>query len=202
MEKASQIFQKTRLRKKISLKKAVKSTKIPRQYLEAIEKDNHQIFPNFDYAQLYVRDYAVFLELSAAKMVGIFRRDWSGEREETANFGLKRKKDFSNFPLFTGSSLLIGGIVFLAAFYLIRQYLVFNSSPFLKVAFSCLPGKIVVEGETSREAAVKVGEDSVLVNDQGKFKKEISSPFGKEIKIVTQSPAGKTREKLLIVDCE
>ncbi len=202
MEKASHIFRQTRLRKKISLKKVVESTKIPRQYLEAIEKDHYQVFPNFDYAQLYVRDYAVFLDLSPIRMVGVFRRDWPGKKEKSENLGLRKEKKLNNFPLLTGSGLLIGGVILLTGAYLVRQYLVFNSPPPLKVSLSCLPGKVVIEGKTSREAAIKVGEESVLVDRQGKFKKEIFSPWDKEIKVVTQSAAGKRREEILEVDCE
>jgi len=202
MERASQIFKTARLRKKISLKKAVESTKIPRQYLEAIEKDSHLLFPSFNYAQLYVRDYAAFLELSPQKMVSIFRRDWEGEGEKKVDLGGKKESLWQNFPLFTGSGLLIGGMILVAGIYLVRQYLVFNSPPPLKVNLSCLPGKVVIEGRTSREAAVKVGEESILVDAQGQFKGEIYSPYPQSIKVETQSPAGKIREKVLLTECE
>ncbi len=202
MERVSQVLKSTRLRKKISLKKVVESTKIPRQYLEAIEKDNHLVFPNFNYAQLYVRDYAAFLGLTAERIVSVFRRDWKGEGEKTASPRAKKEGISTNFPLFTGSSLVIGIVILLAGAYLVRQYLVFNSPPSLKVNLSCLPGKVVIKGRTSREAAVKVEEESILVDAKGQFKGEIFSPYPQSIRVSSQSPAGKVREEVLIVECD
>lgn len=203
MEKASQIFKQTRLRKRISLKAATEKTRIPRRYLKAIETDDCAVFPGFNYAQLYVRDYAGFLGLLPEKMVGLFRRDWQGECKSRKTI-VKSKKRITGIkiPLITGSGLLVGLVILLAVIYLVRQYLLFNSPPPLKASFSCLSGKVIVEGKTNREAAVRVEDKSAFVDSKGNFKQEIAFPWPAQVVVTSESPAGKIRQKILKVECD
>ncbi|MFH1602020.1 MAG: helix-turn-helix domain-containing protein [Candidatus Shapirobacteria bacterium] len=200
MDRASEIFKRTRLGKNISLKKVAEETKIPRQYLEAIEKENQKVFPNYDYAQLYVRDYAAFLGLSPLRLVRIFRRDWEGEA--AANLEIRKRNIFlEKAPLLTSSTLVAGFLIVLAVIYLVRQYVIFNSPPKLSVHASCGSEKVLVEGKTSKEAAVKIDGQAVLVSPRGEFSKEVNSYQDEDITIVSQSPTGKISEKVIEPNC-
>jgi len=201
MKTAREIFRATRKKQRISLKIVAEKTKIPLKYLQAIEKGDYQSFPGFHYAQLYVRDYARFLHLSPFKMVSLFRRDWEGDWEE-------QKKEPSYFPqplrrrtFFSLSGLAAIGGILLVGGYLFRQYLVFNSPPPLEVRTFCLPGKVIIEGQTSPQATVKIEEKAVLVESKGQFKKELLFPWPKTVVIQAESPSGKIRQETVDLSC-
>jgi len=202
MKKAREIFQEARQRKKISLRQAAEKIKIPQKYLEAIEKGEQDIFPDFHYAQLYVRDYARFLGLSDEKMVSLFRRDWEGDLSR----GEKKQRGFSSriwehSPLFSRSALLVFLTLLLIGGYLFHQYWAFNSPPPLKTAVSCLVGKILIKGKTGPQVALKIEGKTVSLLNGGEFTYEIFSPWPKAIVIQAISPAGKVKEETIEIKC-
>ena len=200
MKEAKEIFREARERKNCSLKKAAEKTKIPYKYLAAIEAGEYRLFPGFQYAQLYVRDYADFLGLEREKVASVFRRDWQGEGEKGKK-GKRGSSLFRNGPLFTGTGLLLILAIAAVSLYLVRQYLVFNSPPSLEVKISCLPGKIVVEGKTDRRAIIRIEGESVGVDDKGEFRDEVSFPWPREVVVEAESPAGKAKEERFPVSC-
>ena len=203
MTSAKEFFRKERQKKKISLSKVSEKTKIPFKYLEAIEAGDCSIFPNFRYAQLYVRDYANFLGIPPQKAVSFFSRDWEGELSSEK----KEKKTFS-YRLFPGSPFLTGGRIFVLvvilfiAGYLTRQYFVFNSPPPLAVKVSCLPGRILVEGKTKPDAIIRIEGKAVYLLEKGKFQKEIAYPWPEKVIIQAESPAGKIKEEVIPTQCQ
>lgn len=202
MQTAREILRETRRKKQISLRTVAEKTKIPLKYLQAVEKGDCASFPGFHYAQLYVRDYAEFLGLSAQKIVSLFRRDWGGdwrqgEREERGHLFRLWEKPF----FLSGNTLMAALGIFAVALYLLRQYLVFNSPPPLKVELLCLPGKILVRGKTNPQAVVRVEGKAVLLGGDGKFKEEISLPWPETVTVQAESPTGKIREEAIPTRC-
>lgn len=202
MRTAREIFQETRQQKKISLESVAEKTKIPFKYLKGIELGDNASFPDFHYAQLYVRGYAQFLGLSSQKMVSLFRRDWQGDWKTGR---VKRRKYFlkliDQLPFGTGSSLVVLSVVLLVGGYLLRQYITFNSPPPLEVEISCLPDKILIEGKTNFGVVVRVDGKTTSLSEKGEFKEEIISPWPERIVVQAESPAGKIREEIVETKC-
>ena len=132
MKTAGEILKQTRKKKRISLKRAAKETKIHFQYLQALEEDNYQKLPSLTSAKGFLKNYAEFLGLSSIKIMALFRRDFAGDK---AGKLLSRQKakpltglKLTKPQLTTIVAILVLGALFLA--YLVWQYLSLASAPY------------------------------------------------------------------------
>jgi len=111
-------LQEARRCKEISLQKVSEETRISKEYLEALEKEEYDLFPAKVYVVSFIRSYARYLGLDAEVLVHIYKREHSG---------LKDKMDLNpEFPIVVSQgaeekATSIGGI---AAFRFIRKGLV------------------------------------------------------------------------------
>lgn len=221
MRTAAQLLKRARNEKGLTLKQVSQETKIPLAYLKLIESSDYHLLPDESYTKLYIREYASFLGLSPEAVISFFRRDLSvicqpdrrrSEKKGRFSFKLWREKSASlvnNFSFGPGAikTLGVGIIVFLLALYLVRQYLIFNSPPRVSIALFCFKkgdqAWVRVEGETDPEATVKIGDVPVSVDSDGAFRERVMLvPGQKEIKIWLQSPVGKVREVVKLLDCQ
>jgi len=74
-------LQEARRCKEISLHQVSKETKISKEYLEALEKEEYDIFPAKVYVVSFIRSYARYLELDAESLVHIYKREHSGRKD-------------------------------------------------------------------------------------------------------------------------
>ena len=74
-------LQEARRNKEISLQKASEETKIEIKYLEALEKEEYEVFPAKIYVVSFLGRYGRYLGLDADSLVNIFNREHSGEKE-------------------------------------------------------------------------------------------------------------------------
>jgi len=74
-------LQETRRRKEISLSVVSEETKIGKKYLEALEREEYDVFPAKVYAVSFLRSYARYLGLDAESLVEIYQKEHSGRRE-------------------------------------------------------------------------------------------------------------------------
>lgn len=174
----------------MTLEKVFKETKIPREFLTALEGNRYHQLPEGLYPHLYVREYARFLDLSEEKMVAFFRRDYQTKEGRKKPF-LLNKFDFSSkWEKVIGFGL----IVFIFLSYLIYQYLNFALPPKIKIRLLDSPqeGRIL-KGKTDPEATLKIEGKIVNLDEKGNFSYPVD-PDKKELTIVAESPTGKKRE--------
>jgi hypothetical protein len=187
------ILNNARLEKELDLAEISKKLKVPVKYLEAIESENISCFPQEPYCSLIVKDYADFLGLNGKEILSFFRRDFEQKRKSKS----EQKKFFSFTPQFT-FTLAIGILLVVFSFYLVGEYIKFNSPPFLKVNWpssSLLTqgSSFDISGITDPEATISINGDLVLVDANGKFQKKIEFSTGEaKIKVESKSPSGKT----------
>ena len=74
MDTIGSLFTKARKRKKISLDKAARETKIKKEFLEALEKENFEILPDDVYVRAFLNTYAQYLEVKPEKILGRYKQ--------------------------------------------------------------------------------------------------------------------------------
>lgn len=75
-------LQKARRCKEISLHQVSEETKISKEYLEALEKEEYDVFPAKVYVVSFIRSYARYLGLDAESLVHIYKREHSGRKDK------------------------------------------------------------------------------------------------------------------------
>ncbi len=189
MKKAGEIIKSARVDQKLSIKDIVKGTKIPEEYIRAIETDKFEDLPDGVYAQLYVKKYAEFLNLAPEKVAAIFRRDYQ-EEDNSSRFPFQNFNFFSKWQGYIFGGILV--VVFVG--YLVYQYLNFVRPPGIKINRVELTSQgWVVEGKTSSQATLKIDDQIVNIDENGKFS-YTANRDDNELEMVVQSPAGQTRE--------
>lgn len=127
MKTVGEILKKTRLAKRLSLKKIAKLTRIRQEYLLALEENRYQDLPSFAYAQGFIKNYSQALGLESRPLLAIFRRDY--QERKKAVFRLPDEGGFHWTPKLTLLALLIIGIFFFSG-YLFWQYRSLLNSPY------------------------------------------------------------------------
>jgi len=74
-------LQEARRSREISLQRASEDTRIDIKYLEALEKEEYEVFPAKIYVVSSLGRYARYLGLDADSLVNIFNREHSGEKD-------------------------------------------------------------------------------------------------------------------------
>lgn len=189
MKKAGEIIKSERINQKLSIQDVLKGTKIPEEYISAIESNQFGQLPNRVYAQLYVKKYAEFLNLSPDKIAAIFRRDYQ-QSEKSSRFSFQQLNFFSRWQGYIAAGLLV--VIFLS--YLVYQYLNYVRPPGIKINEIKLTSQgRVVTGKTHPQATLKIDDQIVNLDDKGRFS-YTANRGDEQIRIIVQSPAGKTRE--------
>lgn len=191
MFRASSLLKNTRLDKEWDLSDISKKIKVSTKYLEAIENETINCFPQEPYCSLIIKDYADYLGLNGADVLALFRRDFDQQQKIKKNKSLF----FSFTPKFTFTISLIVIILFFFV-YLTSEYIKFHRPPKLEVIWpleATVSSSIVeISGITDPESTVRVNEDLILVDINGNFQKKINLTSGENnIIIESTSPNGK-----------
>ncbi len=195
MKTVGDILKSARLKKKYSLKKVERETKIKKEFVEAIEKGNWAILPDFSVVSGFVKNLASFLEIDVKTAQATLKRDYPPQ-----GLSINPKPDVGGKFTWTPKYTFLVGIliVVLALFgYLGFQFVKFNSPPALEVIkpqdyYVATSNKVEVSGETDADATIKINNQLVLVGDDGTFAGEIEVFEGtKEITITATSRSGK-----------
>src|SRR3989344_4235591 len=136
MRTVGQILRDKREEKLYSLEDIEKNTKIRKELLERLEKDDYEALPPVTFIQGFIKNYAKFLGLDAEKLLAIFRRDFESKKhppqilESFAN-PLKSKKFFLTPSKVLGVVVVLIVMGFFA--YLWVEYRGFVGAPNLAV---------------------------------------------------------------------
>lgn len=133
MKTAGQILKQARIRKKLSLNRIARKTKIRPVYLQALEEDDYQTLPSAASVRGFIKNYAEFLGLASNEVLAIFRRDFSEKKIKKFSSPGVRKPivglKFTWTPRLTTIAItIIFGLLFLG--YLIWQYFSLISAPY------------------------------------------------------------------------
>ncbi|MCL5091114.1 MAG: helix-turn-helix domain-containing protein [Patescibacteria group bacterium] len=165
-----------------------KETKIRKRYLEAIEKNNYSSIAESTTVKGFIRNYAQALGLSAENILAVFRRDFKeNERGQIIPRGMVEPLDEKKLYWTPKATFLvvIAFWVFIFAFFFVRQYFSFSSSPPLEVESprdgEVIKEKAIVSGKTDRDASVKIDGTPISITEDGYFKEEIVLPRGDNV---------------------
>jgi len=191
MRSIGEIFQEERRRKNLSINEIVEKTRIPKEFLIAIEADHYTDLPKGLYPRLYIKTYAEFLGLPEQKMVAIFRRDYREAKKERSQSALTKVKSLSNWQ----RAVIAGVIFFLFTGYLFYQYLSFVRPPLVRIQVIDSPSEgRMIKGKTDPQVSLKIEGEMIPLDKEGNFSYQIKDREKEEIVIIVESLAGKSRK--------
>jgi cytoskeletal protein RodZ len=188
-------IKEARTRKKYSLSKLEEVTKIKKDFISALEKEDWKNLPEFPVLSGFVKSIAGALGASEKSLLALLRRDYPPKA-----LSINPKPDVGDKFVWSPKltfAVGVGIIMVLVLGYLGIQYKKFISPPSLNV-FEPKEEQVVKErrvkvtGKTDGDAIVKINNQPVLLDSEGNFEAEIEIFEGtNEIVVKAQSRAGK-----------
>lgn len=187
-----------RVSRKISFEALERKTKIKKEFIEALEKEEWESLPEFPVVLGFVKNIARTLGIDTNRAVSLLRRDYP-PKIVSLNPNPPTLKRFVWNPKLTLVSFF--ALVFLiTASYLGYQAYRFLSPPSLVLSEpregqTVKAGEVLVSGKTDTDATVIVNNQQVVVNQDGSFEADLLVDKNtKELVVVAKSRAGKTRQ--------
>lgn len=206
MRKISEILQDARIEKGYSLETVVKSIRIKKQFLIAIENGDYFALPSESYALGFIKNYAQFLGVDQNKASALFRREYDGVQGKMIPTFKSRDKSVRKFALLTPRNIIIGIVVLVIFGYIGFQYSSYLFGPRLEVTTPSnnliVRNNIVeVTGKTDPYATVLINNEESYVSLDGTFKKTLYLFEGKRIITVdSKNRNGKNTRKIISVN--
>ncbi len=175
-------LKQARRKNKLTLEQAEEQTKVRIKYLQAIEQDNWNIFPNKVYVLGFVRRYARFIGLDEDKIVEEFKREFG---EYSTHVKVAEKERWLDRIVIT-PKLLITFFSSLAVLAIIG-YIIFSAKAISKppeieilspATEAVTQREITIEGKTSSTAIVEINNQMVSVDDSGYFSQKVNLSEG------------------------
>jgi cytoskeletal protein RodZ len=184
-------LKKLRSERRISLGEVSKHTRIQVKYLEYLEEGRYEKLPVDVYVRGFLKNYADFLAIDANVLIRLYEK----EREIKKNLEKGKNSEekptlpvpfkISSFAL-TPKIILISAIAvvtFGGFFYLYKEIGAFASVPRLIISnpeknTSVSGNSIIVEGVTDKDAKLYINGQLILVNDDGKFRENLTLQSG------------------------
>lgn len=193
-----QILKTARLKKNISLTKLGNITKIKKEFILLIEKNDWDKLPEFPVVSGFVKNLSSALDLIPENVNAILRRDYPPKK-----LNINPKPDvvskFTWSPKFTFAAGVIV-LVLIVLGYLGLEYLKFTKPPVLSIMSPTeseliLNDTVRIKGSTSLDATLIVNNQPIVLDQDGNFDTiiEVNSET-KEIKFISRSRSGKVTE--------
>ena len=175
------------------MKEVSRATRIQVKYLESLEGGFYNALPAEVYVKGFLRSYADFLGVNENIFIKLYSKEVEIQKnlEQSKNHDSnwkKEKKEVINISsfVFTPKVLLIGfaSIIVLGILgYLYKEIGAFSSEARLVVLspannLSTEDSSVTVEGVTDRDAMIYINGKSVIVDDNGKFKEDLTIQSG------------------------
>lgn len=181
--------------RRISLVEVSRNIKVQMKYLESLENGDYDSLPADVYVRGFLKSFADFLGVDDKVLVRLYEKETGIRKNLEKGKDKKEEKikplNISSFTftpkkaIFAVSCLLIALIVF----FIYKEIGSFNSSPRLVIispeANSETGEKMaVVEGITEKDVRLLINDQLTTVNDEGKFREEITlQPGGNTINV-------------------
>lgn len=198
MKTVGQILKEARLKKKISLLKLENLTKIKKEFIVLIEKNDWNKLPELPIVSGFVKNLGVALGVNVENLNAILRRDYLPKK-----LYINPKPDigsrFSWSPKLT-FIVGIGTLLFLVLGYLGFEYSKFISAPTLQITSPTqdeiiLSNKVSIKGKTATDVNLTVNNQPIIVDQDGNFVGEIEiTNETTDIKFVAISRSGKVTQ--------
>ncbi|MCJ7792839.1 MAG: helix-turn-helix domain-containing protein [Candidatus Marinimicrobia bacterium] len=198
MKTAGQILKEKREERTLELDQVAQETKIRKEFLKAIEKNDYSSLPSVITSKGFIRNYAQFLGLDPERLVAVFKRDFRQDKEPKPFFPLKKdlSKEFKWNPKKT-LILVVVLFVFGLFVYLGFQYRNLVGRPDLRIDSpsdnqTVTEEQILLSGRTDPDNAVSVNGDLTQLSPQGEFSYRLRLNEGEnKIVIETTNRSGK-----------
>lgn len=205
MQKISDILKEEREDQGFLISEVASSTKIKKDFLEAIEEGRFHDLPSESYALGFIKNYAKFLGISSKKAALMFRREYDVKKDNVLPTFKSKQGSFRKKILFTPKAIFILIIFISITSYIAFQYSSYFFGPELSILTPSeqqeIEGNIVeVSGETDPYASVLINGEETYVNLDGTFKKTLYLFSGdREISVVAKNRNGKDSSKMINV---
>jgi len=184
-------LKKLRSDRRISLSEVSKHTRIQVKYLEYLEEGRYEKLPADVYVRGFLKNYADFLGVDANILIRLYEKEKgikdNLEKNKNRELAQERAKPLKiNSFVLTPKIITISSIILLTLggfFYLYKEVGSFASAPILVVLSpeqnAFISGNaVLVEGKTEKDARLFINEQAILVNDDGKFREELTLQAG------------------------
>jgi len=208
-------MRRLREERRLSLNEVSKATRIQVKYLESLEGGFYNDLPADVYVKGFLRSYADFLGVNENVFIKFYTKEVEIKKnleksKNPNNNWEKERKDVINVSsfVFTPRVLAIGliSVVVLAiCTYLYLEIGSFSSEARLVVLspannFSTEESSVLVEGVTDRDAIIYINGKSVIVDDDGKFKENLTIQAGPNtINVKAVNKFNKESEEMIVV---
>ncbi len=197
MKTAGDLLRDKRLILELSLEHVSNRTKVKPEYLLALEESDFDKLPSAPVTKGFLKSYAKVLHLNPDTLIAMYRRDYDEVMGEIMPHGLV--EPIVKKPRFFSVPVLLTIISVLTFFgFLFIQLLSWWSLPKLNliqpVSGETYGELITVKGTTDPNVTLRVGEQTVLVNQNGEFSLDLKYPAGTHrLLIQATTRDGKTR---------
>lgn len=195
MDTIGTVIKNARIRKRFSHLRLEKETKIKKEFIKAIEEENWDKLPELTVVKGFVRNIASTLKINEKRAFALLRRDYPPKKATPS----PKWQVFEEFVWSPRLTFFLGVffVIVTVLGYLSFQYAKFVSPPTLNV-FEPKESEVVttniirVSGTTDSDAIIRVNNQPVIVDADGKFSEEIEvSQETGEILVKAVSRAGK-----------
>lgn len=195
MKTVGEYLRHARRKNKYSFTQVSKDTKIKREFLRYIEKEEWEKLPEYPVVLGFVKKLAQSLDLNQESTLALLRRDYPPK-----SLPLNPKPDVSSPFLWSPRLTFISAVIvaiFIITSYLALQYFRFISPPKLLIdkpeeGMVVVQNKVKVVGRAEPDVSVNINNQPVLLNENGEFEAEIEiTKDTKEIEIKAISRSGK-----------
>ncbi len=179
-------LKRARLQKKVSLEDASRQLKISISYLKALEVGDFEALPTGVYKYNFLREYAIFLGLSANDLIDLFAQNKANEANCSQDNLFVKKA--SHVHYFITIPRLVRNLLMFSASAVCFIYLAICvnaiiSPPELVVSSPSSDiiteeKEITIEGNTDPEAEITINDELVLADSLGEFSKKINLKNG------------------------
>lgn len=181
MRTVGQVLKQTREEKFYTLEEVEKATKIRKELLEALEQGQYKKLPPSTFVQGFIKNYGKFLGLDTEKLLAIFRREFSDQKNPPRILDsfinpVDNKRFRITLTKVISTTIFALIIIFFA--YLWFEYSFLVGAPFLEVSEphdqqSVTSAQVQIIGRTDPEAKVSINNQEISVDANGRFVQEI-----------------------------
>ncbi len=201
MRTVGQVLKQTREEKFYTLEEVEKATKIRKELLEALEQGQYKKLPPPTFVQGFIKNYGKFLGLDSEKLLAVFRREFSDQKNPPRILDSFINPIDNNRFRITPTKVIsttIFALISIFFIYLWFEYRFLVGAPFLQVdqprdLQTTSSDNIQIIGKTDPEAKVSINNQEISVDANGRFVQEIKlTETANKITITSISKSNKT----------
>lgn len=204
MKSVGEILKTAREKKKLSLEMVSQETAVSLRFLRAIDDDEFELLPNEVSARGFLTLYANAVGMDPKSIIAVYRRDvpsqWGGQTRLKHHFFVFGQQRLFRMVLWTAIAGLAVGLLTFAGLLLVRLR---QAPPLVLLSpknETHVISPVFLQGRTSTDAVIAIDGESIGVNQDGIFSKDIDLDPGLHVLTVKSiGRNGKERSLQLVV---